>query len=65
MVAISHVCVPEDGCSSAKVLVTEAGVGPGTLEERLSDKADDLAVSRLTEFPRLRPTICNKGGCCS
>lgn len=30
LVAISHVCVPEDGCSSAKVLVTEAGVGPGT-----------------------------------
>lgn len=29
-VAISHVCAPETSCSSAKVLVTEAGVGPGT-----------------------------------
>lgn len=29
-VAISHVCAPEDSCSSAKVLVTDAGVGPGT-----------------------------------
>lgn len=30
LVAISLVCVPEDGCSSAKVLVTETDVGPGT-----------------------------------
>lgn len=29
-VAISLVCAPEDSCSSAKVLVTDAGVGPGT-----------------------------------
>lgn len=29
-VAISHVCAPETSCSSAKVLVTDAGVGPGT-----------------------------------
>lgn len=29
-VAISQVCTPETSCSSAKVLVTEAGVGPGT-----------------------------------
>lgn len=43
LVAISHICVPEDGCSSAKVLVTEAGVGPGTW------KRD--SVTRLTILP--------------
>lgn len=29
-VAISHLCASETSCSSAKVLVTDAGVGPGT-----------------------------------
>jgi hypothetical protein len=52
-VAISH-ALPEDGCSSAKVLMSETDVGPGSYKRgRFSSKADDPTVSRLTAFPRL------------